>query len=151
MKFGAAANESNVQVFEALKWSETLADENTAMDVKQSLGERGLEISTTVCNRIIRHLEGPPLTVDQGVADENGPNEWECSTNTPARDYKETISNRMRMGIQVRIVPDGMQDVILHADRLVEYEQVREKAIGLIDARERLKDPDAMDVGILDS
>ena len=44
-----------------------------------------------------------------------------------------------------------MQDVILqHADRLVEYTHEREKAIGLIDARERLKDPDAMGVAFFD-
>ena len=192
VKFRAATKESNMKVFEALKWSEACSDEITAMDVTKVLGERGPEISTMVYNRIIHHLEGPPLTIHQGVGDENGLevwrllnkryspvtpmrgiqlmlkvmnpgkilkgrdiqaciNKWEGYMNTLERDYKETISNRMRIGILVRMMPDDMQDVILqHADRLVEYKQVREKAIGLIDARERLKDPDAMDVGFLD-
>ena len=162
------------------------------MDVTKVLGERGPEISTMVYNRIIHHLEGPLLTIHQGVADENGLevwrllnkryspvtpmrgiqlmlkvtnpgkilkgrdiqtciNKWEGYMNTLVRDYKETISNRMRIGILVRMMPDDMQDVILqHADRLVEYKQFREISIGLIDARERLKDPDVMDVGFLD-
>ena len=62
----------DMQVFEALKWSETFTDEITAMGVTKVLGERGPDISTVVYNRIIHHLEGPPLTKHQGVADENG-------------------------------------------------------------------------------
>ena len=58
VKFRAAAKESNMKVFEALKWSEACTDEITAMDVANLLGERGPEISTMVYNRIFHHWEG---------------------------------------------------------------------------------------------
>ena len=50
----------------------------------------------------------------------------------------------------IRMVPEDLQDVILqHADRLKEYKLVKEKVITLIDAKARLRDPDAMDVGYM--
>ena len=45
-------------------------------------------------------------------------------------------------------MPDDLQDTILqHADRLLEYRLMREKAVNLVDARSRLRDPNTMDVG----
>jgi hypothetical protein len=75
-------------------------------------------------------------------------NKWESMVYALERDYRENVSDRMRIGILIRMMPDDLQDVILqHADRLKDYKLVKEKAINLIDARERLRDPDAMDVG----
>ena len=67
---------------------------------------------------------------------------------TLERDYKEKVSDMANLGVLISIAPDDLQDVILqHADRLKEYKLVKEKVIILIDARERLRDHDAMDVG----
>ena len=73
---------------------------------------------------------------------------WEGSIHTLERDYNEKISEMAKIGVLISMVPDDLQDVILqHADRLKEYRLVKEKVITLVDARERLRDPDAMDVG----
>ena len=46
------------------------------------------------------------------------------------------------------MMPEELQDSILqHADKIKEYKLVKEKAVNLVDARARLRDPDAMDVG----
>ena len=46
------------------------------------------------------------------------------------------------------MAPDELQGAILeHVDRLREYSQVKEKMVMILDARGRLKDPNAMDVG----
>ena len=53
-----------------------------------------------------------------------------------------------KIGILISMAPDELQDTILqHADRLKEYKLVKEKMVGLLDARARLKDPNAMDIG----
>ena len=55
-----------------------------------------------------------------------------------------------KIGVLISMVPDDLQDVILqHADRLEECKLVKEKVITLIDARERLRDTDAMDIGYM--
>merc|ERR1712015_169519 len=57
----------------------------------------------------------------------------------------------MKIGILIQMMPDDLQDHILqHADRLREYKLVKEKVVTLTDARMRLKDPNAMDVGYAD-
>jgi hypothetical protein len=54
----------------------------------------------------------------------------------------------MKVGLLIHMMPDELQDNILqHADRLKEYKLVKEKAVMLVDARARLRDPNAMDVG----
>ena len=59
-------------------------------------------------------------------------NKWERLINILERDYQTY----------------DLQDTILqHADRLREYRLVKEKAVNLVDARARLRDPSAMDVG----
>ena len=57
----------------------------------------------------------------------------------------------MKIGILIRMMPDDLQDIILqHADRLKEYKLVKENAVNLIDTRERLRDPNAMDISYVD-
>ena len=71
--------------------------------------------------------------------------------NALKRDYNETVSDMMKIGLLIHMMPDDLQDTILqHADRLKEYRLVKEKVIALVDARARLKDPDAMDTSALD-
>ena len=75
-------------------------------------------------------------------------NKWEGLINTLERDYKEVVSDMMKIGLLIHMMPDDLQDTILqHADRLKEYRLVKEKAVNLVDARARLRDPNAMDVG----
>ena len=53
-----------------------------------------------------------------------------------------------KIRILISMAPDDLQDTILqHADRLKEYKLLRDKMVGLLDARARLKDPNAMDIG----
>ena len=75
-------------------------------------------------------------------------NQWEGHVNALQRDYKETVSDMMKIGILIHMMPEDLQDHVLqHADRLREYKLVKEKVVSLTDARMRLKDPNAMDVG----
>ena len=78
-------------------------------------------------------------------------NRWEANVSALERDYSEKVSDRMKIGIIIKMVPDDLQDAILqHADRLKEYRLVKEKVIALVDARARLRDPDAMDTSALE-
>ena len=73
---------------------------------------------------------------------------WAGWVHALERDYNEGISDRMKIGVLIHMMPEDLQDHVLqHADRLQEYKLVKEKVVGLIDARARLKDPDAMNVG----
>ena len=73
---------------------------------------------------------------------------WEGWVNKLERDCKEKTSDMAKIGILISMAPDELQDTILqHADRLKEYKLVKEKMVGLLDARARLKDPNAMDIG----
>ena len=77
---------------------------------------------------------------------------WETRANLLERDYGEKLSERMRVGILIQMVPDDMQEMILqHLDDATEYKPARDKILALMDARGRLKDPNAMDVGALTS
>ena len=73
---------------------------------------------------------------------------WEGWVNKLERDYKEKTSDMAKIGILISMAPDDLQDTILqHADRLKEYKLVKDKMVGLLDARTRLKDANAMDIG----
>ena len=74
-------------------------------------------------------------------------NRWEGMMNTLERDYGEKISDMMKVGILIGSVPEDLQDLILQSDNLKDYKVVKDKAVGIIDARLRLRHPDAMDVG----
>ena len=75
-------------------------------------------------------------------------NKWESLINILERDYQEKVSDMMKVGLLIHMMPDDLQDTIhQHADRLREYRLVKEKAVNLVDARARLGDPNAMDIG----
>ena len=64
------------------------------------------------------------------------------------RDYNEKISEMSKIGLLVGMVPEDLQDaVIQQSDGLKEYRHVKDKVINIVDARARLKDPNAMDIG----
>ena len=71
-------------------------------------------------------------------------NRCESLINILERDYQEKVSDMMKVGLLIHMMPDDLQDTILqHADRLREYRLVKEKAVNLVDARARLRDPNA--------
>ena len=73
---------------------------------------------------------------------------WEGWLNKLERDYKEKASDMAKIGILISMAPDDLQDTILqHADRLKEYKLVKYKMAVLLDARARLKHPNAVDIG----
>ena len=75
-------------------------------------------------------------------------NRWESWVNTLKRDYQQDVAETARVGLLIMMAPDELQGTILeHADRLQNYVQVKEKMVMLLDARCRLHDPNAMDVG----
>jgi hypothetical protein len=75
-------------------------------------------------------------------------NRWEGYIHTLKRDFKEDVSDMMKIGILIHMMPDQLQDTILQAaDRKAEYKHIKEKVVTLVDARARLRDPNAMDIG----
>ena len=71
-------------------------------------------------------------------------NKWESLINILERDYQEKVSDMMKVGLFIHMMPGH---ILQHADRLREYRLLMEKAVNLVDARARLRDPNAMDVG----
>ena len=56
-------------------------------------------------------------------------NKWESLINILERDYQEKVSDMMKVGLLIHVMPDDLQDTILqHADRLREYRPVKEKS-----------------------
>ena len=75
-------------------------------------------------------------------------NRWESWVNVLKRDYGQEVAETARVGLLIMMAPDELQRTVLeHADRLQNYAQVKEKMVMLLDARARLHDPNAMDVG----
>lgn len=75
---------------------------------------------------------------------------WETQVNHLERDYSEKVSERMRIGILISMVPEDLQEILLQqVDDSTEYRTARDRMIMLVDARAKLKDPNAMDVGML--
>ena len=133
-----------------------------ALTIHQSVvHENGLEVWRALTKRYnpmtpMRGLELMLKTVVPGKIKKNEDvqtkiNKWEGHVNALSRDYNEKVSDMMKIGILIHMMPDDLQDHVLqHADRLREYKLVKEKVVTLTDARMRLKDPNAMDVGYAD-
>ena len=89
-----------------------------------------------------------PGKIKKGQDFQTHVSKWEGWVNKLERDYKEKTSDMAKIGILISMAPDDLQDTILqHADRLKVYKLVKEKMVGLLDARARLKDPNAVDIG----
>lgn len=130
-----------------------------ALTIHQTvIGENGLEVWRRLSRRynpmtpmrgmqiMLKVMLPPKIGKNQDVHAQV--NKWEGLINTLERDYKEVVSDMMKIGLLIHMMPDDLQDTILqHADRLKEYRLVKEKAVNLVDARARLRDPNAMDVG----
>ena len=130
-----------------------------ALTLHQSvLGENGLEVwrqlkkrydpKTTMRNLQLWLKIMNPGKVKRSQDFQAQVNRWEGWVNTLKRDYGQEVAETARVGLLILMAPDELQGTVLeHADRLREYKQVKEKMIMLLDARGRLKDPNAMEVG----
>ena len=130
-----------------------------ALTVHQSVpDENGLEVWRRLSKRynpmtpmrglqiMLKAMMPPKITKGQDVHTQI--NKWEGLLNILERDYREQISDMTKIGLLIHMMPDDLQDTILqHADHLQGYKAVKEKAVGLVDARQRLRDPNAMDIG----
>ena len=130
-----------------------------ALTIHQGVvGENGLEVWRRLSRRynpmtpmrgmqiMLKVMLPPKIGKNQDVHTQV--NKWESLINILERDYQEKVSDMMKVGLLIHMMPDDLQDTILqHADRLREYRPVKEKAVNLVDARARLRDPNAMDVG----
>ena len=68
-----------------------------------------------------------------------------------ARDYKETLSEKMRIAFMIRILPQALQERIQeHLDRLTTYQEVHDKAVNLVQSSAKYGGSDAMDCSGLD-
>ena len=109
------------------------------------VGENGLEVWRRLMNRF------NPMTPVRGLQimlkvvmppkigklkDVHGMvNKWEGLVHVLERDYKENISDMMKISILIHMTPEELQDSILHhADKIKEYKLVKEKAVNLVDA-----------------
>ncbi len=58
---------------------------------------------------------------------------WETMIASLARDYKETPSEKMKVALMVRILPQSLQERIHeHLDRLTSYKEVYDKVVSLV-------------------
>ena len=132
---------------------------SVALTIRQSVPEEnGFEVWRTLERRInpLTPMRGLQLMLrvmvlgrlKKGQDFQTHVSKWEGWVNKLERDYKEKTSDMAKIGILISMAPDDLQDTILqHADRLKEYKLVKDKMVGLLDARARLKDPNAMDIG----
>ena len=130
-----------------------------ALTIHQGVvGENGLEVWRRLSRRYnpMTPMRGMqiilkvmlPLKIAKNQDVHSQVNKWKSLINILDQDYQEKVSDMMKVGLLIHMMPDDLQDTILqHADRLREYRLVKEKAVNLVDARARLRDPNAMDVG----
>ena len=68
---------------------------------------------------------------------------WEQMLLSLEKDHSEALSRKIRRALLLNILPTGLQSRLLeHLDRLVDYGQVREKVVSLV---QMTRSPDAMD------
>jgi len=75
---------------------------------------------------------------------------WESRVLALQRDFKETISSRMKAAILISILPSDIQDALIQqADKYEEYLPTKEKVLSIVDAKMAMRSPDEMDVDAL--
>ena len=132
--------------------------EGAAVTIHQGvLGENGLVVWRRLARRynpmtpmrrvqiMLKVMIPPKIGKNQDVHTQV--NKWECFINILEQDYQE-VSDMMKVGLLIHMMPDDLQDTALEdADWFWECRLVKEKAVHLVHARARLRDPNAMDVG----
>ena len=70
---------------------------------------------------------------------------WETKVLALSRDFKETISDKMKATILISILPKDLQDTLVqHADKITDYKTTKDKTITIVEAKLALKDLDMM-------
>jgi hypothetical protein len=130
-----------------------------ALSVHQSVeGENGFEVWRRLSKRYnpMTPMRGfqlmlkimLPGKIKKGQDIQQQVNKWEGWISTIERDYEQKFTPMMKVGLLITMLPEELQDTVLqHADRLKDYKLVKDKVLNLVDAKARLKDPNAMDVG----
>ncbi len=63
------------------------------------------------------------------------------------RDFKETISDRMKAAIFISTLPNQLSDAIFHQpEKFESYEPTKERVISMVEAKLAIPSPDGMDV-----
>ena len=76
---------------------------------------------------------------------------WEAKVLMLQRDFKETLSSKMKAALLVSMLPDDIQQsVIQNAEKYELYEQARDKVISIADSKMAISNPDQMDVDYMD-
>ena len=76
---------------------------------------------------------------------------WESLIAVLARDHKEVLSEKMRVALLVKILPNALQErVNEHLDRLTTYTDVHAKIINLAQSSSKYNVNDAMDCSAVD-
>ena len=174
LKICAVVEETEPELFKAMRWAVVEENDITDDSIQGNCDEeQAIRMTTMFFNRLIHHLKGAAFTIHQGSWARTDPmtqmrgmqimlkvmllpkigknryvhtqvNKWESLINI----LEEEVSHMMKVGLLLHMMPDDLQDTTLqHADRFREYRLVKEKAVNLVDARARLRDPNAMNVG----
>ena len=155
IKFGDQGTEVAVTVYNrlihhlsgpALEMHQTVLEEN-GLEAWRTLSKRYDPMTSMRGLQLMMKVMLPPkIGKNQDV--QGMINRWEGYIHTLKRDFKEDVSDMMKIGILIHMMPDQLQDTILQAaDRKAEYKHIKEKVVTLVDARARLRDPNAMDIG----
>ena len=130
----------------ALEMHQTVLNEN-GLEAWRTLSKRYDPMTSMRGLQVMMKVMLPPK-IGKNHDVQSHINRWEGWVHTLKRDFKETVSDMMKIGILIHMVPDQLQDTILQAaDRKADYKTIKEKVISLVDARARLRDPNAMDIG----
>lgn len=72
---------------------------------------------------------------------------WEAKVLMLTRDFKETVSDRMKAAILISTLPNELRDAILQQpEKFESYEPTKERVISMIEAKLAIRSPDEMDV-----
>ena len=85
----------------------------------------------------VKHLKDVPGLIDR----------WEIKVLALERDFKESLSPRMKAAILISMLPADLQDsLVQNAEKYHEYPSAKEKVLSIVEAKMSMRDPDAMDV-----
>ena len=85
----------------------------------------------------VKHLKDVPGLIDR----------WEIKVLALERDFKESLSPRMKAAILISMLPADLQDsLVQNAGKYHEYPSAKEKVLSIVEAKMSMRDPDAMDV-----
>ena len=164
---------------DGLQWADSERDEVTLDDVDKRFGDEEFMHSTMIYNRLITLLSGGawsyirlcyrsaatrsgaflrkrynPMTPMRGIqliAAGRSTKARMCRLSSTSGRARRTRWSEVTESTPIKMMRIELEDAMRqHVDRLQEYKLVKEKAVNLIDNRERLRDTSAMDIGNID-